>query len=62
MSAGSTGSAAVLETAQAQTVPSARAKISGVSASPPASSYSRNSASAGTASPVRKTRLWPLKP
>ena len=35
---------------------------SGVSTSPLASRYSRNSASAGTLSPVSKTRLWPLWP
>jgi len=58
--AGSTGSGPLLEIAQAQTVPSARANTSGVSTSPLASWYSRNSASAGTESPVSKIRLWPL--
>ena len=54
---GSTGSGPVFKIAHAHIVPSGRENSSGVRISPLASRYSRNSASAGMASPVSNNKL-----
>ena len=52
ISAGSTGNGCWLEKAVTCVLPSARGKTSTLTAAPELSSYSRNSASAGTSVPV----------